>query len=210
MYYSNQDYMQDLNFYNQVNPNMQNIGNPNGYSFGMQPNTNCMCSQFQNGFIPNNMQCNMNQTMQLNNNLEGMYPCTYKIINPVVERVIDGTCSRNQMVTEDNLNNMVDTVFNIVEGQIEKEDSSFTSNSNNTSSDTRNSNINSTMQNRNSSSTSERNDSSNFQRDRSNSLIKDIIRILIIRSLLSRNMRNSTFSGFQNTSSMMRQMPNFF
>lgn len=32
MYYSNQDYMQDLNFYNQVNPNMQNIGNPNGYS----------------------------------------------------------------------------------------------------------------------------------------------------------------------------------
>lgn len=212
MYYSNQDYMQDLNFYNQ-NPNMQNMGNMGQYPYQGMPNNNCMYNQFQNSFMGNNMQAvPLNQTMQINNSLEGMYPCIYRIINPVVERVLNGIYTRNQMITEDNLNNMVDTVFNIVEGQIEKEDSSNTTNNiSSTSSDSRNNNVNSNNQNRNSNNVQERNDNiiAN-QRDRNNSLIKDIIRILIIRSLISRNLRNNNFSNMQNNPQMMRQMQNFF
>lgn len=195
MYYTNQNsnYMQDLNLYNQINPNMnQNPNNFNQFGMPMQFNNNMPYNQMQTqSFQNNNQGMTMNQLMQMNNNLENMYPCTYKIISPVVERVVDGTVSRNQMVDETNLNNMVDTVFNIVEGQLERDDppsqnTSDNRNTNSLSNQTRNSNernndIISPQSNRN---------------DRNNSLIKDIIRILIIRSLLSRN--NNRMNNFSN------------
>lgn len=196
MYYANQNgnYMQDLNFYNQINPNIQNPNNFNQFGVPIQFNNNSLpYNQMPNQvFQNNNSGLSMNQIMQMNNNLENMYPCTYRIINPVVERVVDGTFSRNQMVNEDNLNNMVDTVFNIVEGQLEREEQVNQNSSENRN--TNNSNTNNNMSNQSRNST-ERNDT-NIQRDRSNSLIRDIIRILLIRSLLSRN--NNRINSFSN------------
>ena len=129
MYYANQNgnYMQDLNFYNQISPNIQNPNNFNQFGVPMQFNNNSLpYNQMPNQVFPNNNSgLSMNQIMQMNNNLENMYPCTYRIINPVVERVVDGTFSRNQIVNEDNLNNMVDTVFNIVEVQLESKSKQF-------------------------------------------------------------------------------------
>lgn len=196
MYYANQNgnYMQDLNFYNQINPNIQNPNNFNQFGVPMQFNNNSLpYNQMPNQVFPNNNSgLSMNQIMQMNNNLENMYPCTYRIINPVVERVVDGTFSRNQIVNEDNLNNMVDTVFNIVESQLEREEQV-----NQNSSENRNTNNNSNTNNISNQTRNsiERNDI-NTQRDRNNSLIRDIIRILLIRSLLSRN--NNRINNFSN------------
>lgn len=207
MYYSNQNsnYMQDLNFYNQVNPNMQNPNNFNQFGMPNQFNNNIQYNPIQTQSFPNNTTgMPINQLMQMNNNLENMYPCTYRIISPVVERVVDGTVSRNQMVDETNLNNMVDTVFNIVEGQLERDDPPAQ-----TTSDSRNNTNNSmSSQTRNSNERNINNDinTQSNRNDRSNSLIKDIIRILLIRSLLSRNnSRINSFSNIPNTNfGMMR------
>ena len=88
MYYDNGNYMQDLNYYNQ-NP-VQNFG----YNPYMMNNFNNQ--QFQMG-------------MRNQQNLNSMYPATYRIICPVVSQVVANT--NIQYITEDSLNNMVEFII---------------------------------------------------------------------------------------------------
>ncbi len=188
MYYANPNisYMQDLNLYNQINPSIErNSNNFNQYGMPMQfiPYNQMQTQSFQN----NNQMMGINQLMQTNNELENMYPSIYKIINPVVERVVDGTISRNQIIDETTLNNMVDTVFNIVEGQIERDLSMPNNNVEN-----RTVNSNQTRNERNMEAIT----SKNNVEDRSSGLIKDIIKILTIRTIIEKN--NARINYFYN------------
>ena len=168
MFYSNNDnYMQDLYFYNQT-PN-------NTYFPNNMPNYNIPLTQNQNMINPmyNNSNMNANQMCQ---NINNLYPNIYRIINPVVLKVIAN--SNYQFLNDDVLNNMTDTVYNIVEGQIGYDDniSTTTENSQSTSSNT-----NSVSSNSNSRVTETRHDN----------LLKDIIKILILKEILSRPNRNN-------------------
>ncbi len=176
MFYSgNDNYMQDLYFYNQMpnntynpyasqNPNMMNMP---GMYMGQNPN-------FLNNTLPNQ-------------NLTNLYPSIYKIINPVVSRVVQN--SNYQFLNEDTLNNMVETVYSIVDGQIEYGDEPISSKEN--LSNTNNNQV--TNQTVRTTETTKQN--ANFQTTRNDSLLKDIIKILIIKELLSKSCtQNRQFS----------------
>ncbi len=182
MFYSNNDnYMQDLYFYNQT-PN-------NTYFPNNMPNYNIPLTQNQNMINPmyNNSNMNANQMCQ---NINNLYPNIYRIINPVVLKVIAN--SNYQFLNDDVLNNMTDTVYNIVEGQIDYDDniSTTTENSQSTSSNTNSvsSNSNSRVTETRQSNTSQ---TSNSKSNRNDNLLKDIIKILILKEILSRPNRNN-------------------
>lgn len=185
MFYSNNDsYMQDLYFYNQ-NPNSWNNFNPfmNNMNPGMQ-NSNMMNSNMNNMYMGQNTGYCMNQSQNLNN----LYPSTYRIIFPVALRVISN-CN-HQYINEDVLNNMVDTVYNIVDGQIEYEEDSIAVNkqegslSNNNSANTNSASMSKATDTRQTTTQTVSNSRGNNRHD---SLLRDIIKIIILRELLSRN-----------------------
>ena len=229
MFYSNnENYMQDLYSYNQIpnntyNPYMMNTVPSNAITMGFQnqntnfmPNMNMMGNQNPNMFQGNQ---NMNQMSNPNN----LYPSIYRIINPVVNRVVAGT--NVPYLTEDILNNMVDTVYNIIEGQVDLEEqldsvsnnetgnrgttttTTTTQNSNpstrtTTTTDTRNtmnSNITNTNTNTNTANTNVMNQTSNSRRcNRNDSLLRDLIKILILRQIFSRNWMAQMPFNYQN------------
>ena len=188
MFYPNNDnYMQDLYFYNQMPNTTYGAGCPNNNSqmMGNVSNPN-MNPNMMNGIY------NYNQNMYGNNAGQGisnLYPSIYKIISPVISKVVAN--SNYQFLNEDVLNNMADTVYNIVEGQIEYDDdpstniqnantqNSQTTNSNSTTSTTTTSKVTETKQVTNS-------QTSNRRYNRGDSLLRDIIKILILREILSR------------------------
>lgn len=189
MFYSNNDsYMQDLYYYNQI-PNSTFM---NGCGNSMLGNSN-MQPMMQGGIAssPNN-QIFMNSGMIPNNmpiqNLSNMYPSIYRILNPVISRIVS---NNNQSISEDLLNNMTDTVFNIVEGQIDLGEDYETQGNNRTD----NQSINANSSNNNSSNrgaettrqNSQNPQTSNTRHNRNDSLLRDLIKILIIKELLSRN-----------------------
>ena len=191
MFYSknNDSYMQDLYYYNQIpnNTYMNNFGNT------MLGNPNMPIMQPGLSNIPNNPSF-VNQGIYPNNipvqNLNNLYPSIYRILTPVVSRVV---LNNNQPITEELLNNMTDTVFNIVEGQIDlgddqiqknihNENQQLNSNSSNTS--------NSNSSNRTSETTRQSNqgNSNNIARNnKGDYLLRDLIKILNIKEFLSRN-----------------------
>ncbi len=190
MFYSNNDsYMQDLYYYNQMPSNTymnsfgnNMIGNPNMQT--IQGRTNIPNNQmFTNqGFFTNNMPIQ---------NLNTLYPSIYRILNPVISRVV---LNNNQPITEDLLNNMTDTVFNIVEGQIDFGDDQVQRNNNNenqqSNTNSSNNNVSNNSANRASESARQTNQTSqpsNTRNNRGDSLLRDLIKILIIKELLSRN-----------------------
>ena len=218
MFYSNNNnYMQDLYSYNQIpnstyNPYMNNPMNTipaNADVMGFSNGMNMQNMNMGTNQNPNMFQGNPNMSGQNPNNL---YPSIYRIINPVVNRVVAG--SNVPYLTEDVLNNMVDTVYNIVEGQVDLEEqieeaslnqagnraastttTTTTQNPANnsnartiTTTDTRsssnssitNTNTNTTLSNPNQTSTSRRH-------RRNDSLLRDLIKILILRQIFSRN-----------------------
>lgn len=161
MYYQNGNYMQDLNYYNQT-PNM-------GYNPYMA-----------NSYSNQNMM--MNHTMP-GQNLNAMYPAVYRIISPVVSQVLSGTNAG--YLTEDTLNNMVDTVYNIVEGDIHVENRANTVNSAmNENTNTANCERNSPNSRQNTGSTSTH--GANTQ----NALLKDLIKIMILNEIQARRQNN--------------------
>ena len=118
MFYNNNDnYMQDLYFYNQIpngtyNPYMNQISNnQNPYiANGMvQNNMNSMMPNNMNGMMANNM---MQNGMYPNQNLNNLYPSLYRVMMPVISRVISS--NNIQFLNEDTLNNMVDTLLSIL------------------------------------------------------------------------------------------------
>ncbi len=186
MFYPNNDnYMQDLYFYNQM-PNAtygNNISNVNNQQMmGNMPNPNMM-----NGMY------NCNQNMYVNNmgqSANNLYPSIYRIIYPVILKVLAN--SNYQFLNEDVLNNMTDTVYNIVEGQIEYDDDTSTNMQNTTTQNTQSTNNNSSTVGTTTSKMSEtkqvtNSQTSNRRSNRGDSLLRDIIKILILREILSRS-----------------------
>ena len=198
MFYPNNTYMQDLYAYNQM-PN--DFYNP---YLGMQA-VNSQPLGYQN------MGINQNQNMY-NQNPNNLYPSIYKIITPVINRVIAGT--NLPYLTENNLNNMVDTVYNIVEGQIEFEEqieeihnnedlnkpiASTQTNSNIQNSRNPNELRNSSSNNNLSNSTNVNNAVSPTKRSSSRDyLLRDLIKILILKQIFSRNCNNLMPFNYQN------------
>ena len=144
MYYQNGNYMQDLNCYNQI-PNY-------GYNPYMQNN-------YQNMF---NSQMPASQA-----NLSAMYPSVYRIISPVVSKALSDN-NRSGYLTEDILNDMVNTVYTVVEGDV-----NIVSNSGNT---VRAENSSGNNMDRNQAA-SRQNTSNNSN---SNTLLKDLIKIMFL------------------------------
>ena len=108
---------------------------------------------------------NPNQQM----NLTYFYPSLYKILVPVIIKVV--STSNYQYINEEIINNMVDTVYNIVEGDVIKEEIS----------DNQNNNQSNNYQNNNS--------KTNEIKDKDNELLKDIIKIFVIKELQNRQIR---------------------
>ena len=152
MCYQN-DYMRDFFYYNQ-SPN-QNMN----MNYGYMPN--------------NNMMRNNN-----NNNIENLYPNIYRILRPVVRKVVSG--SNYQYLTEEVVSNMVDTVYNIVEG----DRNTRTTEVNAEPAETRRSSVTSNTTQTQTSTQSRTNHSNNTEY---NNLLKDLIRILVLQEILNRN-----------------------
>ncbi len=189
MFYSNNNdnYMQDFYFYNQT-PN--NTYFPNNMINNM-PNANN--APWQNMMGPNmyNQNASANQIRQNPNNL---YPDTYKIISPVVSKVIAN--SNYQFLNEEALNNMTDTVFNIVESQIDYEKNSSQSLENaQTNSQSSNNSSNATMSKVSDGRSSQ---TSNSRPNKNDNLLKDIIKILILKEILSRPNCSASYYPYYN------------
>lgn len=118
-YQGNNDYMRDAFYYSQP---QQSATYPYG---GMNNNYSQVAAMPMNttSAFGNNM--NMGN-MPTTNSVSNMYPQVYRIIDPVASRVIAN--NNYPYYTEDNLNNMVDTVYNIVEGDVATLSSTIPSN----------------------------------------------------------------------------------
>lgn len=190
---NNDNYMQDLYFYSQQpNTYMNNMGN------AIQ-NGNMMQYPMNNMMQPNMfMGQNNMQTVQVQNP-NVLYPSIYRIVNPVVSRVIAN--SNYQFLNEEALNNMVDTVYNIVEGQIEYDDN--ISQTNTSSNETGNIvQASSAPQANRTNSESQRaitqnQTNSNSRNNRNDNLLRDLIKILILKELFSRNQFQRQFNPNQ-------------
>lgn len=183
MYYQNGNYMQDLNYYNQT---------PN---FGYNP---YMANQFQSQSM--NMGNGTQMQMQ-SQNLNAMYPAVHRIISPVANQVL-ANCNTSYL-TEDTLNNMVDTVYNIVEGDINVESCpAQTTQSTPTETQSSNCDRNSTRP----TSTAATNDPVSVRVPRrQNSLLRDLIRIMLLNEIISRRNRNQSMM-MPNNMPMNQQM----
>ena len=129
----------------------------------------------------NNMFCMPNMNSQ--NNLNSYYPSIYKIINPVVQRVISGM--NYQYINDDMVNDMTNTIYGIVEGDVNNLEN--ISSNNNLSNDNRRTNQTSAQVNTSSNNINNVNNSVNSVLSTNNSLLRDLIKILVIKELLSRN-----------------------
>jgi hypothetical protein len=103
-------------------------------------------------------------------NLENMYPSIYRIVNPVVQKVVSG--NNYQFVNEDTVNNIVDVVMGITIGDVNNANVSNDSKKNCNGNNCQNSN---------------QNQSSNVSNNQENTLLRDLIKILTIKELISRN-----------------------
>lgn len=175
MYYQNGNYMQDLNYYNQT-PNM----NYNPYRMN-----------YSNQNIP------MNQAqMPMTTNLNAMYPATYRIVAPVVAQVLS---NHSGYLTEDSLNSMVDTVYNIVEGDINLGNQNARSVTNPTSENSNASNCERNSPTSRSSAHSTTTSGTNSQ----NALLKDFIKVIMLNEISSRRQNATMMMPNQNLTQPM-------
>ena len=173
-YQNNNDYMRDAFYYSQPQQNSTYpYGGMNNYSQTMP-------------VTANNFGNNMNMGMPMTNSISNMYPQIYRIIDPVANRVIAN--NNYPYYTEDNLNNMVDTVYNIVEGDIATLSSSIQVNS---SDDTvtqgpARSSANTSVNNNTRTTSTTTTEAMSRNTISESQLLKDLIKIIIIKQLLSR------------------------
>ena len=104
-----------------------------------------------------------------NSNLDILYPSIYRIIYPVVKRVVSG--NNFQFANDDTVSNATNMIYEIVEGDTNL--SQTTGNQSNTQNNQSNNNVNINLNNNKTIS--------------NDSLLKDLIRILVIRELISKN-----------------------
>lgn len=184
MYYQNGNYMQDLNYYNQ-NPN-PNVG--------------------YNPYIPNHYQTpngNVNPQMPMQQqNLNAMYPAVYRIISPVASQVLAN--NNTGYLTEDALNSMVDTVYNMVEGDINLENNANPVANPSSTDNSNNSNCSRTAGTTNPSSTTHSTTTSGSNRQ--NALLRDLIKIMLLNEIISR--RQTTNQPMMMANNMQNMIPN--
>ena len=116
---------------------------------------------------PNNMYY-MNGVNSNNTNLNNLYPSIYKIVNPVIQKVVNG--NNSQFINEEIVDNITDVVVGITAGDIsnmEKEVNTDVRKQNNSNNQQPSSNANNTCNN--------------------DGLLRDLIKILVIKELISRN-----------------------
>ena len=101
-----------------------------------------------------------------NSNLDILYPSIYRIIYPVVKRIVAG--NNFQFANDDTISNATNMIYEIIEG-----DTNLNKTQSNTQNSQSNNNVNINLSNNK--STSE------------DTLLKDLIRILVIRELISKN-----------------------
>lgn len=173
MCYQN-DYMRDFFYYNQ-NPNQ---------------NMNLSHNYMQNNYMFRNN----------NNNIESLYPNIYRILMPVVRKVVAG--SNFQYLTEEVVSNIVDTVYNIVEGdrnvrtvEVNAEPlvDARRSNSGTTSNATQ---TQTTTQSR---TNSNNNNNSNNNCTEYSILLKDLIRILVLQEIARMGCSRNNNMSMMNT-----------
>ena len=103
---NNDSYMQDLYFYNQQpNTYMNNMGN-------MMPNNNMIPFSMNSMNQPNMFMGQNNMTMAQMQNPNSLYPSIYRIINPVVSRVVAN--SNYQFLNEEALKNIYSVAYSAV------------------------------------------------------------------------------------------------
>ena len=103
-----------------------------------------------------------------NQNLNDYFPSIYKIVNPVIQKVVSG--NNYQFTNEDSINNIVDVVLGITAGDLNLSENNDINRKTNTN--TNNNSNNSSMQ---------------VQENREgNTLLKDLIKILTIKELQNR------------------------
>lgn len=194
MFYSNNNgYMDDLYYYNQ----MPNVTYMNTLGNNMMGSANVQVTHQGVVGMPNNQtfanQGMFSGGMQVQN-LNNLYPSIYRILNPVISRVV---LNNNQPITDELLNNMTDTVFNIVEGQIDLGDDQAQRNNHNDSQQLSASNSNSVSSNRTTEQTRQNNSqlvqNNSSRNNRGDLLLRDLIKILIIKELLSRNVHQRQY-----------------
>lgn len=102
-YPSYDDYMRDIFYYNGL------AGNNMAYQ------TNPMSAGMPGGCMNNAM--NYNSGMPMNNsNINNLYPSIYRIVYPVVQKVTSE--SNFQIVNEETITNATNTIYDIVEGDL--------------------------------------------------------------------------------------------
>ena len=183
MYYQNyDDYMRDVFYFNQMPNQMQN------------PNMG-----FQNmGFNQPVNQIGQMNPMNQGINYNNMFPSIYRIVQPVVSRVVTG--NNYQYLTEDNLNSMVDTVYNIVEGDVVNSSENDCQATQTVSAQaTRTQNTNTTTSNNNSNNVST---ARNCENQNTTILLKDLIKILLLKEIICRN-------NMRRVSNNMMWQPNY-
>ena len=121
-----------------------------------------------------------------NQNLNDYFPSIYRIVNPVVQKVVNG--NNYQFTNEDTVNNIVDVVLGITAGDVNNLENVGNSSEN------RRPNQNSNCNSNNSNSNSNMN-SQNQESKENNSLLRDLIKILTIKELQSKqNVRRFPFT----------------
>lgn len=104
-----------------------------------------------------------------NQNLNDYFPSIYRIVYPVIQRVVSG--NNYQFTNEDSVNNIVDVVLGITSGNINSlENTTNNQERKQTQSQTNNSNMNNTSQ----------------DNKESNMLLRDLVKILTIKELQSK------------------------
>lgn len=124
---------------------------------------------------------NMNAPMY--QNLSIMYPAVYRIISPVVAQVL--STANTTYLTEDALNKMVDNVYNIVERDINVEDSL-----NSVAPSQVSENQNSGNCERNSTRSTANPNHLTSAQNKQNSLLRDLIKIMLLDSIVSKRQNN--------------------
>lgn len=133
------------------------------------------------GFMQNNIQ-----------SLNSMYPSIYKIVYPVIQRVISG--NNYQFLNDDTVNNIVDVVIGITAGDI--------NNIGITNDSRKNCQTNNNSQNQSMPSNSQNN--MNSSKEETSPLLRDLIKILTIRELISKSNVRSFPCGFE------QRVPTYF
>lgn len=184
-YPNNNSYMEDLYFYNQM-PSNPYINNPGTNFMGNQISPSLTNGNNMNAINPFMGFTNTNMPVQ---NLNNLYPSIYRIVNPVVSKVVLN--SSNQIINDEMLNNMVDTVFNIVEGQVdldaETQVTKTLQNENQTSQNQSPNTSSGLNSNTRTNDINRQTNQNNNRNTRCDNLLKDLIKILIIKEILLKN-----------------------